>query len=241
MATLPHLLIVDDDREILDLLTRFMEKHGLRVTAVRDAREARHAWTRDAFQVVVLDLILPGESGFELARWLRDQGDVPIVMLSAMGEDVDRIIGLELGADDYVAKPCNPRELMARIRSVMRRTIDAPKKSNSGDGTARPFRFAGWTLEPARRRLLDPVGVEVPLTAGEYNLLLAMLTHVNRVLTRDMLADLLSGRQGGPFDRAIDAGVSRLRRKLDDQGGSTQLIKTVQGRGYILVATVERT
>ena len=236
----PHLLVIDDDHEIRDLLTRFMEKNGFRITAVRDAREARRAWTRGAFQLVVLDLMLPGESGLDLARWLRDQEDVPIVMLSAMGEDTDRIIGLELGADDYIAKPFNPRELMARIRAVMRRATDTQENTSSGERIARPLRFAGWTLEPARRRLLNPEGVEVPLTGGEYDLLFALLERANRVLTRDMLLDLLRGRQAGPFDRAIDVAVSRLRRKLDDQGGGAQLIKTVRGGGYVLAATVER-
>jgi two-component system OmpR family response regulator len=236
----PHLLVIDDDHEIRDLLTRFMEKNGFRITAVRDAREARRAWTRGAFQLVVLDLMLPGESGLDLARWLRDQEDVPIVMLSAMGEDTDRIIGLELGADDYIAKPFNPRELMARIRAIMRRASDSLDTAATGERVARPLRFAGWTLEPARRRLLNPEGVEVPLTGGEYDLLFALLERANRVLTRDMLLDLLRGRQAGPFDRAIDVAVSRLRRKLDDQGGGAQLIKTVRGGGYVLAATVER-
>ena len=234
------MLVIDDDHEIRDLLTRFMEKNGFRITAVRDAREARRAWTRGAFQLVVLDLMLPGESGLDLARWLRDQEDVPIVMLSAMGEDTDRIIGLELGADDYIAKPFNPRELMARIRAIMRRATDTQDSPSSGERIARPLRFAGWTLEPARRRLLNPEGVEVPLTGGEYDLLFALLERANRVLTRDMLLDLLRGRQAGPFDRAIDVAVSRLRRKLDDQGGGAQLIKTVRGGGYVLAATVER-
>ena len=236
----PHLLVIDDDHEIRDLLTRFMEKNGFRITAVRDAREARRAWTRGAFQLVVLDLMLPGESGLDLARWLRDQEDVPIVMLSAMGEDTDRIIGLELGADDYIAKPFNPRELMARIRAVMRRATDTQDSPTSGERIARPLRFAGWTLEPARRRLLNPEGVEVPLTGGEYDLLFALLERANRVLTRDMLLDLLRGRQARPFDRAIDVAVRRLRRKLDDQGGGAQQIKTVRGGGYVLAATVER-
>jgi two-component system OmpR family response regulator len=189
----PHLLVIDDDHEIRDLLTRFMEKNGFRITAVRDAREARRAWTRGAFQLVVLDLMLPGESGLDLARWLRDQEDVPIVMLSAMGEDTDRIIGLELGADDYIAKPFNPRELMARIRAVMRRATDTQENTSSGERIARPLRFAGWTLEPARRRLLNPESVEVPLTGGEYDLLFALLERANRV------AGPVARAAGGPI------------------------------------------
>ena len=238
METVPHILVVDDDREIRDLLARFLERHQLRVTAVRDAREARRAWPNGHYHLVVLDLMLPGESGLDLARLLRTQSNVPIVMLTAMGEETDRIIGLELGADDYLAKPFNPRELLARIRAVLRRAGEPP--GPRAEGASRSLRFAGWTLEPARRRLLNPEGVEVALTGGEYDLLLALAERANRVLTRDMLLDLLRGRQAGPFDRAIDVAVSRLRRKLEDSGRSDQLIKTVRGGGYVLAATVER-
>jgi two-component system, OmpR family, response regulator len=238
METMPHILVVDDDREIRDLLARFLERQRFRVTAVRDAREARRAWTGAHFHLVVLDLMLPGEGGLELARWMRGQGDVPIVMLTAMGEETDRIIGLELGADDYLPKPFNPRELLARVRAVLRRAGDAPERKH--DPASRVIRFSGWTLEPARRRLLNPDGVEVALTGGEYDLLVALVERANRVLTRDMLLDLLRGRQAGPFDRAIDVAISRLRRKLDDDGRNAQLIKTVRGGGYVLAADVER-
>jgi two-component system OmpR family response regulator len=217
METMPHILVVDDDREIRDLLARFLERHRFRVTAVRDAREARRVWPTGHFQLVVLDLMLPGEGGLDLSRWMRSQGDVPIVMLTAMGEETDRIIGLELGADDYVPKPFNPRELLARMRAVLRRTAD-----RSG------------------RRADDAELVEVPLTGGEYDLLLALVERANRVLTRDMLLDLLRGRQAGPFDRAIDVAISRLRRKLEDDGRQAQLIKTVRGGGYVLAADVQR-
>lgn len=235
----PHILVVDDDREIRDLLGKFLEKHTLRVTTARDGREARRAWLNGHFQLVVLDLMLPGESGLDLARWLRSQSNVPIVMLTAMGEETDRIIGLELGADDYVPKPFNPRELLARIRAVLRRAGDAADR-RIDSGASQTLRFAGWVLEPARRRLLNPDGVEVPLTGGEYDLLLALAERPNRVLTRDMLLDLLRGRQAGPFDRAIDVAVSRLRRKLEDDGRHAQLIKTVRGGGYVLATSVER-
>ncbi len=235
---MPHILVVDDDREIRDLLARFLERHRLRVTAVRDGREARRAWANGHYHLVVLDLMLPGESGLDLARWMRGQSNVPIVMLTAMGEETDRIIGLELGADDYVPKPFNPRELLARIRAVLRRAGDAPEQRT--DPAARMLVFSGWTLEPARRRLLNPDGAEVALTGGEYDLLLALVERANRVLTRDMLLDLLRGRQAGPFDRAIDVAVSRLRRKLEDDGRHAQLIKTVRGGGYVLAATVDR-
>jgi two-component system, OmpR family, response regulator len=238
MEPMPHIMVVDDDREIRELLARFLEKHRLRVTAVRDAREARRAWTNGHYQLVVLDLMLPGEPGLDFARWLRTQSDVPMVMLTAMGEETDRIIGLELGADDYVPKPFNPRELLARIRAVLRRTGDSA--GPRADATTRALHFAGWTLEPARRRLLNPDNVEVALTGGEYDLLVALVERANRVLTRDMLLDLLRGRQAGPFDRAIDVAISRLRRKLEDDGRNAQLIKTVRGGGYVLAATVER-
>lgn len=237
MEASPHILLVDDDRDIRDLLVHFLQKHGLRVTGARDGREARRAWPAGAYNLVILDLMLPGEGGLELARWLRGISDVPIVMLTAMGEDTDRIIGLELGADDYLPKPFNPRELLARIRAVLRRT---EARGNRAGAAAKPIRFAGWTLDPIRRRLLNPAGAEVALTGGEFDMLAALAGRANQVLTRDMLMDLLRGRQAGPFDRAIDVAVSRLRRKLGGGGETdTDLIKTVRGGGYVLAAEVE--
>ncbi len=242
MDTIPHILVLDDDREIRELLGQFLERQGLRVSLARDAREFRRLWPTAAFSLVVLDLMLPGgESGLDVARWLRSQGgansQVPIVMLTAMGEETERIVGLELGADDYMAKPFNPRELLARIRAVLRRAEGAVAAGGPPD---RRFRFGGWELETARRRLLSPQGVEIPLTGGEFDLLTILVERPNRVLTRDMLMDLLHNRQPGPFDRAIDVAVSRLRRKLEDDGRNPQIIKTVRGGGYVLAATVER-
>ncbi len=238
----PHILVVDDDREIRDLLARFLERQNFRVSAARDAREARKLWPLGRYHLVVLDLMMPGESGLDFARWLRSgQGadsQVPIVMLTAMGEETDRIVGLELGADDYVAKPFNPRELLARIRAVLRRS-SADSSQGGAAPSSRSLRFSGWVLEPSRRRLLNPEGAEVPLTGGEYELLTVLVERPNRVLTRDMLMDLLRGRQAGPFDRAIDVAVSRLRRKLEDDGRNPQIIKTVRGGGYVLATTVE--
>lgn len=233
----PHILVVDDDREIRDLLARYLERQHFRVTAVRDAREARRIWPTTTFQMVILDLMLPGEGGLDFARWLRTESDVPILMLTALGEENDRIIGLELGADDYLTKPFNPRELLARMRAVLRRASEVGEKRESGSKT---LFFNGWTLESARRRLLNPEGAEVSLTGGEYDLLVALLDRANKVLTRDMLLDLLRGRQAGPFDRAIDVAISRLRRKLEDDGRHAQLIKTVRGGGYVLAAEVTR-
>ena len=235
----PHILIIDDDREIRELLARFLERNQIRVTAVRDGREARRAWTNGHYQLVVLDLMLPGESGLELARWMRGQSNIPILMLTAMGEETDRVIGLELGADDYVPKPFSPRELLARIRAILRRAGE-PNDHRQSATAVKQYRFSRWTLEPAHRRLLNPEGTEISLTGGEFDLLLALVDRANRVLTRDMLLDLLRGRQAGPFDRAIDVAVSRLRRKLEDDGHNAQLIKTVRGGGYVLATTVER-
>ena len=237
MDAQPHILVVDDDREIRDLLSRFLEKQGMRVSAARDAREARRLWPMGRYHIVVLDLMMPGESGLDFARWLRSQSNLPNRMLTAMAEETDRIVGLELGADDYVQKPFNPRELLARIRAILRRTNG---EGPALEADARPIQFAGWTLEPGRRRLLNPDGAEVPLTGGEYELLAALVERPNRILTRDMLMDLLRGRQAGPFDRAIDVAVSRLRRKLEDDGRNPNLIKTVRGGGYVLSTTVER-
>jgi two-component system OmpR family response regulator len=237
MDSKPHILVVDDDREIRELLGRFLEKQGLRVSLARDARECRKLWPLARYDLIVLDLMMPGESGLDLARWLRGQSAVPIVMLTAMGEETDRIVGLELGADDYMAKPFNPRELLARIRAVLRRTQGSEAAPETPERT---LRFAGWVMEPARRRLLSPDGVEVPLTGGEFELLMTLLDRPNRVLTRDMLMDLLHNRQPGPFDRAIDVAISRLRRKLEDDGRNPSVIKTVRGGGYVLSAVVER-
>ena len=238
MEPQPHILVVDDDREIRDLLSKFLERQGMRVSAARDAKEARKLWPLGRYHLVVLDLMLPGESGLDLAKWLRSQAEVPIVMLTAMSEETDRIVGLELGADDYLGKPFNPRELLARIRAVLRRANGEPGATK--EPPAKAIRFSGWTLEPTRRRLLNPDGAEVPLTGGEYELLQVLVERPNRVLTRDMLMDLLRGRQAGPFDRAIDVAVSRLRRKLEDDGRNPSLIKTVRGGGYVLAATVEK-
>ncbi|WP_284948285.1 response regulator [Acidisoma cladoniae] len=240
MELRPHLLVVDDNQEIRTLLSRFMEKNGFRVTAVRDGREARYAWTYGAFHLVVLDLMLPGENGLEIARWLRDQQDVPIVIVSAMGDDADRIAGLELGADDYIVKPFNPRELLARICAVLRRASERQKNVTGGNRTEQPLRFAGWILERSQRRLLNPDGIGVPITRGEYDLLLAFLEHPNRLVTRDMLHPLSRRDETTLVDRAVDVAVSRLRRKLNHPGEQGQIIKTVRSGGYILAAIVDR-
>ena len=230
----PHILVVDDDREIRDLLGKFLEKQSFRVTAARDARDARKLWPLGRYHLVVLDLMMPGESGLDFARWLRGQSDVPIVMLTAMGEETDRIVGLELGADDYVAKPFNPRELLARIRAVLRR---------SGDGAARPTKarlhgFAGWRLDTTRRELRRADGTLVPMTDTEFDLLTVFAEQPQRVLSRDQLLDRLRGRVAQAFDRSIDVAVMRLRRKIEIDPAHPELIKTVRNGGYVFTATV---
>lgn len=247
MDTQAHILVVDDDREIRDLLALFLAKHGLRVTTAKDGAEMESALAGDAIDLVVLDLMMPGEDGLSLTRRLRGQGaTVPIVMLTAMGEDTDRIVGLEMGADDYVPKPFNPRELLARIKAVLRRAPSAsgapaasPAASIEG-GAGNRYRFAGWLLDVATRDLLSPEGVVMTLSAGEFDLLLAFVEHPRRVLSRDQLLDFARGRQAIPFDRSIDIQVSRLRRKLGDDAKESQLIKTVRGGGYLFTPEVAR-
>ena len=231
----PHVLVVDDDREIRDLLSRFLTKHGMRVTAARDGVEMMKALAERGIDLVVLDLMLPGEDGLALCRRLRGQSGLPVIMLTAMGEDTDRIIGLEMGADDYIPKPFNPRELLARIKAVLRRAQALPTTpAPSSDA----LHFAGWTLELATRRLLSQDAREVPLSTGEYDLLYAFLTHPRRVLSRDQLLDLARGRAAVPFDRSIDIQVMRLRRKIEDDPKEPTLIKTVRGGGYMFSAEV---
>ncbi|CAA7616212.1 response regulator [Magnetospirillum sp. SS-4] len=239
MDTQAHILVVDDDREIRDLLARFLARHGLRVTTARDGAEMMRLLDERRVDLVVLDLMLPGEDGLSLTRRLREaRSSLPIVMLTAMGEDTDRIVGLEMGADDYVPKPFNPRELLARIKAVLRRVQSA------ADGPALPhgarLRFQGWSLDLATRDLTSPDGIMVALSAGEFSLLQVFVEHPRRVLSRDQLLDFARGRTAVPFDRSIDIQVSRLRRRLGDDAKDPQLIKTVRGGGYLFTAEVEK-
>ena len=235
-APKPHILIVDDDAEIRDLLSRFLSKHDFRVTTAKDGREMRQALQDWSFDLVVLDLMMPGEDGLSLCRYVRSESKMPIIMLTAMGEEVDRIIGLEVGADDYMAKPFNPRELAARIKAVLRRSsatsgVEAPEKIGSEIG------FANFALNPATRTL-KRADSDIPLTAGEYDLLIAFVGHPRRVLNRDQLLDMARGRAAIPFDRSIDVQVGRLRRKIEDDPKNPNLIKTVRGGGYMFTAEV---
>ena len=230
----PHILIVDDDREIRDLTARFLRRHGFRATPAANGREMDTHLAEGRFDLVVLDLMMPGEDGLSICRRLRAQGSVPIVMVTALGEETDRIVGLEMGADDYVPKPFNPRELLARIRAVLRRSVlemaEAPERGL--------LRFAGWTLDRAARDLRDPSGGPVMLTAGEFDLLVALAERPQRVLSRDRLLDLTRGRETVPFDRSVDVQLSRLRRKIEADPANPVLIKTVRGGGYVFAAEV---
>ncbi|CAN5899669.1 response regulator [soil metagenome] len=231
-----RILMVDDDPGILDVVSDFLGKHGYLVETAGDAREMEQALERGPVDLIVLDVMLPGEDGLSIARRLSGEGP-PIIMLSAMGEDTDRIVGLELGADDYLAKPCNPRELLARVRAVLRRAEQRGQANSIGAGCE----FAGWRLDLVRRELRSPPGVVVNLSSGEFSLLRAFVERPQRVLTRDQLLDFARGPDSDAFDRAIDVQISRLRRKLDDGGGGTDLIRTIRNEGYMFTAKVKRT
>ncbi len=234
MNTTAHILIVDDDREIRDLLAEFMVRHGYRVTTAADGQSMWHSLEKGRFDLVVLDVMLPGEDGLSLCRRLRATSNLPVIMLTALGEETDRIVGLEMGADDYLAKPFNTRELLARIKAVLRRA-----GAHSVGTPPQQLRFAGWTLDLARRELRDHDGVLMTLTGGEFDLLAAFVTHPQRVLNRDQLLDISKGREAGAFDRSIDVQLSRLRRKIEPDPKSPALIKTVRGGGYLFTQNVE--
>lgn len=237
----PHVMIVDDDDEICELVRQFLEPHGFRVTAVADGASMRAGLAADPADLVVLDLMLPGEDGLELCRQLRMVSRTPIIFLTAVNSEADRIVGLEMGADDYLSKPFSARELLARIRAVLRRAIPADGEAAHPPQTtasSRVLRFSGWSLDVGRRQLRAPDGVLVDLSGGEFELLLAFLERPQIVLTRDQLLDITRGRFGGPFDRAIDMQVGRLRRKIEADPKNPTLIKTVRGGGYVLASAV---
>ncbi|NJO67592.1 MAG: response regulator [Rhodospirillales bacterium] len=243
MPTAPHILIVDDDQDIRDLLGRFLTKHGYRVSQAMNGREMQKALDDRAIDLIVLDVMMPGDDGLALCRRLRAGSSIPIIMLTAMGEEIDRIVGLEMGADDYMAKPFNPRELLARIKAVLRRVASLTAVAGAaedGQETGRMLGFEGWTMQIDRRTLTSPTGVLVPLSTGEFDLLHAFANHPQRVLSRDQLLDLARGRDAQPFDRSIDVQVSRLRRKIETDPGEPTLIKTVRGGGYLFTPSVER-
>ncbi|MDX2141970.1 MAG: response regulator [Rhodospirillaceae bacterium] len=237
----PHILIVDDDSEIRELLSRFLSKHDFRVTTAKDGREMQQALKDWKIDLIVLDLMMPGDDGLTLCRQVRAESDMPVIMLTAMGEDVDRIIGLEVGADDYLAKPFNPRELAARIKAVLRRTTAPPLQPVAPVGVNgdEQIRFDQFLLDTATRTLKKN-GEDVVLTAGEYDLLVAFIEHPRRILNRDQLLDMARGRAAIPFDRAIDVQVGRLRKKIEPDIKTPTLIKTVRGGGYMFTPEVNR-
>jgi two-component system OmpR family response regulator len=236
MTSPPHILIVDDHREIRDALAKYLEKNGMRATTAANAVAMDAAMKVGKFDLIVLDLMMPGEDGLSVCHRLRAQGGIPILMLTALGDDTDRIVGLEVGADDYLPKPFNPRELLARIKAILRRSERAQMPGGSISG--HKLAFDRWVLDTDRRRLIDTEGAEVALTTSEFRLLTVFLARPHFVLSRDQLLDLTSGRAARVFDRTIDNQISRLRRKIEADPTKPVLIATVWGGGYRLAADV---
>ena len=231
-----HVLVVDDDAEMRALLAEYLAHSGFRVSLASSGSEMRRVMQADRPDAVMLDVMLPGEDGLALCRELRASSPLPVIMLSARSGDIDRIVGIEMGADDYLGKPFNPRELLARLKALLRRS----RAPGDPRGDSHRVRFAGWTLDLAARHLVDPGGVLVSLSGGEFRLLAVFVEHANRVLDRNLLMDLALGREATPFDRSIDVQVSRLRQRLRDDGREPRIIKTVRNSGYVLAAAVER-
>jgi len=231
-----RILVVDDDPGVRDVLGEFLSRHGYQVGAVGGGAEMDRALVACPPDLIVLDLMMPGEDGLSICRRLAAANGPAVIMLSAMGEETDRIVGLELGADDYLPKPCSPRELLARVRAVLRRRRERGGQAEAG---AAALEFAGWRLDLVRRELRSRDGLTVGLSGGEFSLLRTLAERPNRILTRDQLLDLARGPTNEAFDRAIDVQVSRLRKKLDD-GSGRELIRTVRGEGYLFAAEVRR-
>jgi two-component system, OmpR family, response regulator len=238
MKATGHILVVDDQKEICEVVQQYLSSEGYRVSVANDGAGMRRVMDGAEVDLVILDLMLPGEDGLTLARQLREESTVGIIILTGRGETVDRIIGLEMGADDYLPKPFHLRELLARVKSVLRRASSRAEKEKPSGARARA-RFAGWHLDLSTRELVSPDGGEVRLTTGEFDLLAAFVNNANQVLSRDRLLDLARNREAGPFDRTIDVQVGRLRRKLEPDPQNPTMIKTVRGTGYIFTPTVE--
>lgn len=232
-----HLAVLDDEEDITRLLATYLQGHGFRVSQLHRGPDLLALMARDAPVLVLLDLGLPGEDGFAIARQLREHWQCGLVIVTGRGDAVDKVVGLEVGADDYLSKPFSPRELLARIKSVLRRSKALPP--NLWREELRWFRFAGWTLDAVTRNLTAPDGVVVPLSATEFKLLRTLLDHPGQVLTRDQLIELMLSRDADPFDRALDVQVSRLRQRLREDAREPAIIKTVRGQGYVLAAVVE--
>ncbi|MBY4677065.1 response regulator [Marinobacterium arenosum] len=239
MCNRKQIIVVDDDLEIRELLTRYLENNRFQVTALERGEALIQLLQQgQSADLVVLDIMLPGADGFEICRQLRTFSQVPVIMLTANSDEMDRVVGLELGADDYLAKPFNPRELLARIRAILRRTEAAPPSGS--EGARRYCRFAGFELDTANRRLRDADGAIVSLSGADYNLLTLFLGRVGEILSRELIAEQTRGRDNLPMDRFVDVHVSRLRQRLGDDARRPTLIKTVRGKGYVLTSTLEQ-
>lgn len=236
--TATTILIVDDDRQTCTLVKEYFVRHDFTVLMAHDGQEMKTAMSRTHVDLVILDVMLPGQSGFELCREIRSHSEVPVIMLTAVNELTDKVVGLELGADDYVPKPFEPRELLARVRAVIRRK--GGFHSDKGAAPRQQFLFADWLVDIPRRQVKAPDNVVVSLTAAEFELLAAFVQNPHRTLSRDQLLELTTGRAVNAFDRSIDILVSRLRRKLVDNGAGEDFIKTIRGGGYSFVPDVKR-
>ena len=233
-----HVLVVEDDGEMRNLIAKFLRQNGYRATGARDGREMWETLANAAVDLILLDVMLPGQSGLDLTRALRAKTQIPIIMVTARGDETDRVLGLELGADDYIPKPFSRPELLARIRAVLRRAQGSDQRASGL--VADRLLFAGWALDTRRRELMAPDGVAVDLSGGEYDLLLAFCEHAQRVLSRDQLLDLARNRVSDALDRTVDVMVSRLRRKMEPTEESPTIIKTIRGAGYMFVPAVAR-
>ncbi|WP_337997301.1 response regulator [Oleispirillum naphthae] len=236
----PHILVVDDNAEIRDLLSKYLVRNGLRAATAASGAEARKVLSSAAIDLIVLDIMMPGEDGLSVCRYVRETMETPVILLTAVAEDTDRIIGLEMGADDYLTKPFNPRELLARIKAVLRRANSLPHGTATEATEEAIVRFGDWRLRTDRRELEDSGGKVISLSTAEFALIKAFTDHPRMVLSRDQLLDLTQGRAANVFDRSIDNQVSRLRKKIEPDPKNPTLIKTVWGGGYMLSAAVER-
>jgi len=236
MTSTPHILIVDDNQEIRDLLAKYLRQHELRISLADGGKAMRNALKASTIDLVVLDIMMPGEDGLSLCRTLRETTDIPVILLTAMAEETDRVVGLEIGADDYVTKPFNPRELLARVKAVLRRTNTMP--TQRGEIAARRYTFGSWRLDVGQREIVGGDGVAVPLSTAEFHLLAAFVEHPKMILSRDRLLDFTKGKSANVFDRSIDNQVSRLRKKIEMDPKKPTLIKTVWGGGYIFTGDV---
>lgn len=239
MTARPHLLLVDDEAAIREPLGAYLKRAGFRLSEAADAAEARKYLAGNAIDLVILDIMMPGEDGLSLCRSIREQGELPVILLTARSEETDRIVGLEMGADDYVLKPFSPRELVARIKTILRRAGGGAQREAFSETAV--YRFESWTLRGDDWTLTGADGVAIPLSTADFRLLQAFLTHPRQVLSRDQLLDLTQGREAHAFDRSIDNQISRLRRKLEEDARAPRLIKTVWGGGYMFSADVTRT